>query len=135
MEKDNECVFCRYKDQSVIVYEDDLCYSVISISPINCCHLLVIPSRHFVNFVDLPDEVAARIFLVARQLSQAMRAVCQPDAVTHISDDDLEGKGFSLMTHDKFHVIPRFLNDRVKIDWGREDDGGPQVRVKTIKDY
>jgi hypothetical protein len=67
-----------------------------------------------------------------------MRAVCQPDAVTHIADDDLEGNGFSLMTHDKFHIIPiipRFLNNRVKIDWGREDDGGLQGRAKTIKDY
>jgi hypothetical protein len=53
--------------------------------------------------------------------------VCHPDVVTHISDDDLEDRGFNLVTHYKFHVIPRFLNDRVKIDWGREDDGGLQV--------
>jgi histidine triad (HIT) family protein len=128
MEKDKNCVFCSYPETTVVVYQDALCFAIVSTSPINQYHLLVIPKQHFVDFVDLPDDMAARIFLVAKRLSQAVRVVCQPDAVTHISDDDPQGKGFNLMSHYKFHIIPRFLDDRVRIDWGREEDPGIRVR-------
>ena len=128
MENNQNCAFCDYQDTSVIVYQDDLCYAVVSTRPINRYQLLVIPREHFVNFVELPDDLAARIFLVAKRLSLALHSVCQPDAVTHLSDDDLAGKGFNLMPHYKFHLIPRYLGDRVTIDWGRDADPGIQVR-------
>jgi histidine triad (HIT) family protein len=133
----DECVFCHYADQSAVVYEDSLCFAVVSTRPINQYHVLIIPRQHFVNFVDLPDEVAIQIFLVAKKISQAVRTVSHPDAITHISDDDPQGKGYNLVPHYKFHIIPRFLNDHVKIDWGREEDPGLQVRegyAAQIKD-
>ena len=129
MENQPNCAFCGYRDAGVIVHQDDLCYAVVSTRPINRYHLLVIPREHLVNFVDLPDDLAARIFLVAKRLSQALRLVCQPDAVTHLSDDDLEGKGFNLISHYKFHIIPRYSDDRVAIDWGRDADPGIQARA------
>ncbi|MFQ6029485.1 MAG: HIT family protein [Dehalococcoidia bacterium] len=129
MEDTQSCTFCSYRERTVLVHQDNLCYAVVSTNPINRYHLLVIPNEHFVNFVELPDEVAARVFLVAKGLSAAVRRVCRPDAVTHISDDDLTGKGFNLIPHYKLHIIPRFLSDDVKIDWGREADPGMQVRA------
>ena len=123
------CAFCDFKDLEVVIYEDDLSYAIISRRPINPYHTLVIPKDHFINFTDLPDVLAAHIFLTAKNISEAIRKICHPDAMTHISDDDIHHKGYNLMEHYKFHIIPRFDNDKVRIDWGNPEDPGLRTRV------
>ena len=128
MTREEDCPFCDFRDMDVVVYEDDFCYAMVSRRPINQYHTLVIPRNHFVDFTDLPDDVAAHIFLTAKHISEATRKVCHPDAITHISDDGIHRKGYNLVEHYKFHIIPRFDNDKVRIDWGRSEDPGPEIR-------
>jgi histidine triad (HIT) family protein len=68
-----DCVFCNFKDQAVLLYEDSLCFAVISQNPINKHHVLVIPKEHYQNFTELPDELASHIFIVAKKISKAVR--------------------------------------------------------------
>jgi len=117
----DNCVFCNFKDKGVVIYEDDLCYAVVSLNPINKYHVLIIPLAHYENFVDLPDELVSHIFLIAKKLSLAVRKACNPTAIHHISDDDIDKKGYNLVAHYKFHIIPRFDNDGVKMEWKREN--------------
>ena len=133
--KSKDCKFCEFKDKQVVVYEDSLCYAVISKNPINKYHILVIPREHYLNFVDLPDKLASHIFLVAKKLSKALRKTCNPDAITHIFDDDISKSGYNLVAHYKFHIIPRFKKDMHMIDWSplRKDESD-QVRAKYAKD-
>jgi len=67
--------------------------------------------------------LASHIFLLAKRISAAVRRVCPADAITHISDDDIAGAGHNLVAHYKFHIIPRFRDDKVVIDWAREEAG------------
>jgi len=123
-----ECAFCNFKDPQVVVFEDYLSYAIITRQPINPYHTLVIPRDHFVDFTDLPDDLATHIFFTVKNISKAIRNVCNPDAITHISDDDIHRKGYNLMEHYKFHIIPRFDNDKVRIDWGNPEDPGLETR-------
>lgn len=116
-----DCIFCKFKDKSVVIYKDDTCYAIVSLNPINKYHILIIPKKHYKNFTDLPDEVASHIFLTAKKLSLAVRRTCNPTAIHHISDDDISEKRYNLVEHYKFHLIPRFENDGVKIEWNRQD--------------
>jgi histidine triad (HIT) family protein len=116
-----ECVFCNFEDKGAVVYEDAVCFAAVSRNPINKHHVLVIPKQHYKDFVDLPDELASHLFLTTKKLSAAVRATCKPFAIHHISDDDIESKGYNLVSHYKLHIIPRFENDGVKIEWHRED--------------
>ena len=125
-----ECAFCDFKDLGVLVYEDYQSYAIITRHPINPYHTLVIPRDHFVDFTDLPDDLAAHIFLTVKNISEAIRNICNPDAITHISDDDIHHKGYNLMEHYKFHIIPRFDNDKVRIDWGNPQDPGLKTRIE-----
>lgn len=137
MTNKEDCPFCGFKDAEVVVYEDELSYAVISRNPINPYHTLVIPREHFIDFTDLPQDLAGRIFLTAQNISAAIREVCHPDAITHLSDDDIYRKGYNLMEHYKFHIIPRFDNDNVRIDWRRPGDPGLEVRgeyARAIKE-
>ena len=88
-----QCVFCKLDDKKTQVYRDNTCYGIISKNPVNKHHVLVIPKEHYENFVDLPDELVSHIFLVAKKISQAVRKACNPDAVTHVSEDDISGSG------------------------------------------
>jgi diadenosine tetraphosphate (Ap4A) HIT family hydrolase len=63
-------------------------------------------------------------------VSIAVRTVARPDAISHLSDDDLTGSGFNLVAHWKMHVIPRYRNDAVVIDWHREPDPGSEARAR-----
>jgi histidine triad (HIT) family protein len=116
------CPFCDLKDRSAVVYQDARCFALMSQRPINPFHTLVIPNGHFERFSELPDDVVSHLFLVARKISQAVALVSKADFITHWSDDDLKGSGINLVSHYKFHIIPRFQNDRVVIEWNREED-------------
>jgi diadenosine tetraphosphate (Ap4A) HIT family hydrolase len=48
---------------------------------------LVAPRVHYTSFVELPEDVACRVFLVAQRLSAAVRRICQPEAINHESGD------------------------------------------------
>ena len=48
--------------------------------------------------------------------------------MTHISDDDIYQKGYNLVEHYKFHIIPRFDDDNVRIDWGNSEDPGMETK-------
>lgn len=133
--KKKGCVFCNLKDKKVLLYEDSLCYAVISKNPINKHHVLVIPKEHYQNFVELPDELASHIFLTAKNISKAVRKACKPDAISHLSDDDTPKRSYNLVAHYKFHIIPRFKRDMRMIDWSplRSDESG-EARSKYARD-
>ncbi len=128
--KEKNCVFCDFKDKEVLIYDDRSCYAIISKSPINKYHVMVIPHQHHSDFIHIPDKLAAHLFIVTKKLSAAVRKACRPDAITHMSDDDISRSGWNLVEHYKFHIIPRFKNEKVKIEWNRDPDPGIEIRSK-----
>jgi diadenosine tetraphosphate (Ap4A) HIT family hydrolase len=60
--------------------------------------------------------------------------VARPDALTLLSDDDLTGTEFNQVAHWKLHLIPRYKDDRVVIDWNRAPDPGPKVRASCAEE-
>lgn len=131
MKKD--CVFCNFKVKDILVYEDKLCYSIISKDPINKYHILVIPKVHYENFTELPNKTVSHIFLVAKKLSKVLRKLCKPDAITYISEDDISKKGYNLVEHYKLHIFPRFKEDMKKVDWSKLRTNN--VDMKTLSEY
>jgi len=137
--KKKDCVFCNFKDTKVLLYEDSLCYAVISKNPINKHHVLIITKEHYQNFIELPDELASHVFLVAKKISKVVRKVCKCDAISHLFDDDISQSGYNLTAHFKFHIIPRFKKDMHVIDWSplrsNETDEARSKYAKDIKKH
>lgn len=126
----HECPFCNFAKTHLIVHETDLTYSIISLNPINTHHALVIPREHYESFSDLPDDLAAELIVHVKQLSSAIRAVCRPDGMAHMSDDDFSDVGYNLVRHYKFHVFPRYSEDGIVQKWSRVPDPGDEGREK-----
>lgn len=129
-----DCPFCSFSESQVEVYRDDLCFAIISRDPINKYHVIVIPKEHYTNFIDIPDELAAHIFLVTKKLSAAVRKCGPVVAVEHHSDDDIAQTGINLVAHYKMHIIPRYADDRIVHDWNRKGDSGTETRAGFAKE-
>lgn len=131
------CPFCRLNEPRVTVYADDVLQAIVSRAPINRFHLLIIPRVHVERLSDLPAATAAAAIQLAQVLGRAIAAAAHPDGITYLTEDDLSGHGYNLVAHWKLHVIPRFRDEAVRIDWHREPDPGEDVRAdiaSTIRD-
>jgi histidine triad (HIT) family protein len=124
------CPFCDFDQPEVTVFADEDIQAFISLSPINRYHVLVIPRAHYERFADVPHGILMSVMRAVQRVSVAVRTVARPDAISHLSDDDLTGSGFNLVAHWKMHVIPRYRNDAVVIDWHREPDPGSEARAR-----
>lgn len=116
--KQKDCKFCNYSYENRVIYKDELCTVFISTNPINKYHVIIAPNEHYEKFTELPFELLSHLMKITQDISKAIVKACDPDAVTHISDDDLKNEGYNLVSHFKFHVIPRFKEDRDLIDFG-----------------
>lgn len=123
------CPFCGFSDDGVTVYSDAYVQAFMSFQPINGWHVLVVPREHFERFSDIPVPVLVAISMAAQAVARAMEAAAKPDGITIITEDDFKDVGFNLVPHWKLHVIARYKDDAVKLEWGRTPDSGPATRA------
>lgn len=124
-----KCPFCRFDDRAVTVFSDQYTQAFMSLRPINGWHVLVVPRDHYERFADIPVPVLVSIAMTAQAVSRAIEAVANPAGITIITEDDFADAGFNLIPHWKLHVIARYKDDAVKLEWGRKDDTGPATRA------
>jgi histidine triad (HIT) family protein len=58
-----------------IVWDDGLCFVLLTIKPIREGHLLVIPHQEVDHWYDMDSALNAHVFAVARLISQTQRAL------------------------------------------------------------
>jgi len=127
---DQPCTFCALDDPEMTVYQDAHFQAIVSRAPINQCHVLIVPRLHVERLPDLPPIVAAAAIHAAQRIGRAMSKTANVDGVTYITEDDLTGQGYNLVAHWKLHVIARFRDDAVRLEWNRTADPGPAVRAR-----
>tara|TARA_R110000824_G_scaffold336_3_gene1910 strand:- start:70909 stop:71328 length:420 start_codon:yes stop_codon:yes gene_type:complete len=81
------------------VWEDEQCFSIMTIQPIREGHLMVIPKLEVNHWDDVPAQTAAHIMLVSQKIAKAIKAVipCKRIGVSIIG---LE------VPHTHIHLIP-----------------------------
>lgn len=127
---DDPCPFCTLDDPDVTVYSDVVVQALVSRAPINRFHVIVVPRVHAERLPDLPSSVAAAVMHTAQRIGRAMAGAGAPDGITYITEDDLTGQGYNLVAHWKLHVIARYRDDAVRLEWNRREDPGPTVRAE-----
>jgi histidine triad (HIT) family protein len=122
------CPFCRFEDPSVTVYSDQYVQAFISLQPINGWHVLIVPREHVERFSDIPVPVLVSVTMAAQAVSRAIEKAANPAGITIITEDDFADVGYNLIPHWKLHVIARYVDDAVKLEWGRNRESGPATR-------
>ena len=106
MEKD---VFCRIIDHEIpsyTIYEDDEVLAILDISQVTRGHTLVMPKKHYDNFLATPKDIMHKVMDVAQRIGQAQITVLGAKGV-NILANCYEAAGQTVM-HFHVHVIPRF---------------------------
>ena len=57
------------------VWEDDLCFSIMTIQPIKQGHLMVIPKEEVDHWDDVPETTATHLMAVSQKIAKAIKAV------------------------------------------------------------
>ena len=81
------------------VYRDDLCVAFLTIAPICPGHTLVVPRLEVDHWVDLPDELAGHLTIVARKIGAAQMTAFEAERISLIIAG-LE------VPHTHLHVLP-----------------------------
>ena len=94
------------------VYRDEVCVAFLTIAPICPGHTLVVPRLEIDHWVDLPDEVAGHLAIVARKIGAAQMDAFNAERISLIIAG-LE------VPHTHLHVLP--ITSEADIDFRKAD--------------
>lgn len=105
-------VFERIRDNeipSVKTYEDDICFVILDINPVNKGHSLVISKEPVKVFTDLDKDKLSHMMEIAKKVDLRLREVLKAEGTNiMINNSPVSGQE---VPHLHIHVIPRFSND------------------------
>ena len=107
-----DCIFCEIaakSSEAEIVFENDKYIAFLDINPVNYGHTLVMPKKHFDNFLTIPAEDLEGLSKLTQYLSGAIKRALKADGFNVISNNGTAA-GQSVF-HFHYHIIPRYEND------------------------
>ena len=107
------------------VYRDDVSAAFLTIAPITPGHTLVVPVEEVDHWVDLDDDLAAHLMVVAKKVARAQQAVLSPTRVALIIAG-LE------VPHTHLHVLP--IHSERDIDFSKARTDTPGEELDAIAD-
>lgn len=102
-----DCIFCRIIAGTIPskkVFEDDRVVVVEDISPQAPLHLLVLPTRHFVNCLDMTEQDEGLVGYAYRIAGEIARQKGYADTGFRIVQNNGAGAGQSVF-HIHFHLL------------------------------
>jgi len=107
------CIFCQIAKREIvsqIIHESDNFIAIKDVNPIAEGHMLVIPKKHFVTLLDIPNKLGYELLEFCKKVSSDLLEKKLGDGFNLIMNN-LEPAGQFVM-HAHIHIIPR-----------KEDDG------------
>lgn len=108
-----DCLFCKIINKEIpssIIYEDSDVLAFLDINPTTNGDTLMIPKKHYKDFLEVPNEILVKMYEVAQKLYPVYKEKLHCDGITisHNTDYGQEIKHFHI------HFIPRYKNDGVR---------------------
>ncbi len=101
------CIFCKIAKkelESKVIFEDDLVMVIMDNNPIVNGHTLIIPKKHYTDYMELDSEITTHIFSVAKEIGKKLMDKLDAKSVTLLVNygEDQKVKHFHL------HLLPDF---------------------------
>ena len=116
--KDPNCIFCKIAGgeiPSVTLYEDADFRVIMDISPASKGHALILPKEHYANVYELSDELASKVFVLAKDMATKLKDIVGCDGFNILQNNGVAAG--QTVFHFHMHLIPRYENDEVNIGW------------------
>lgn len=107
-----DCIFCEIasKDaEAEVIFENENFVAFLDINPVNYGHTLVVPKKHFDNFLTIPTDDLSELTKITQYLAGAVKRALKADGFNIISNNG-NSAGQSVF-HFHYHIIPRYEND------------------------
>ena len=107
------CIFCdiiERKSKAEIIYENEKVISFLDIRPVNYGHALVIPKKHYENFLAVPAEEMGHVINATQIVAEAVVRSLNTDGFNIVVNS---GKAAGqTVYHFHYHIIPRYNSDK-----------------------
>ncbi len=113
----NDCLFCKIINNelpSSTVYEDNLIKIIMNINPNTNGHLLILPKKHYVNILDIDEEIITHSLRVVREkIYPLLKEKLACEGLTLAENNELGQE----IRHFHIHLIPRYKNDGADVSY------------------
>lgn len=116
--KDENCIFCKIANGEIpaaTLYEDDDFRVILDLGPASKGHALILPKEHYANLYELPDELAAKVIVLAKKMITKLTDVLGCDGYNLVQNNGASAG--QTVFHFHLHMIPRYEGDQVGLGW------------------
>lgn len=116
--KKDDCIFCKLANGIIptnSIYKDEDFNVILDLAPATRGHALILPKEHADNLYELPDETAAKAFVLAKKLATHMAEKFGCDGLNIVQNNG--SAAGQTVFHFHMHLIPRYENDGQRIGW------------------
>ena len=114
----DDCIFCKLANGIIptrSIYEDENFKVILDAAPATRGHALILPKEHAANLYELPDETAAKAFVLARKLATDMTKKLSCDGFNVVQNNGISAG--QTVFHFHVHLIPRYENGPDMVTW------------------
>ena len=116
-----DCIFCKIiagELPSKTIYEDDLIKIIMNINPSTNGHLLVLPKKHYLNIMDIDDDVLEHcIKVIKKTIYPLLKEKLNCSGLTIAENNELGQE----IKHFHIHLIPRYPNDGADVAYPQDN--------------
>lgn len=127
-----DCIFCKIikgEIPSYKIYEDDFTYAFLDIAAEGYGHTLVVPKKHFDNFLECPKFYLQKCMDTVKKIARHYIDDCGFSGFNLIVNNS-ECAGQSVM-HLHIHIIPRKDGDGISL-WNIKKDSTSLEKVRKV---
>lgn len=114
-----DCVFCKIINgdiPSLTIYEDEIVKVFLDISPSTNGDCLVVPKKHYENFLDISDEVILHIHKVSKKVYEILKESLDIEGLTLVQNNFYGQE----VKHYHLHLTPRYENDKLEHKFNKD---------------
>ena len=102
-----DCIFCKISKKEIpssILFEDELVMAIMDANPNVDGHVLIIPKKHYTDYLECDEEITLHMFHVAKELGPKIMDKLKAKSLTLLMNygDDQQVK------HVHLHLLPNF---------------------------
>ena len=113
-----KCIFCEIANgeiPSATLYEDEDFRVILDLGPATKGHALILPKNHFANLFEIPEDMDAKAFILAKKIAKKMKDVFGCDGVNIVQNNGVAAG--QTVFHFHIHLIPRYEGDHAGVTW------------------
>ena len=76
---------------------------------------MILPKGHYANVYEIPEEMAAKAFVLAKHMAEKMKEKLGCSGVNILQNNGIAAG--QTVFHFHMHLIPRYENDQVGLTW------------------